>query len=50
MALEMMGEGRIRVEDMLTHKFLLKDYRKIIEVNINKNVSRAMKTAISFKM
>ena len=50
MALDMMEEGKIQVEDMLTHKFLLKDYRKMIEANINKNVSRAMKTAISFKM
>ena len=49
MALDMIGKGRIRVEEMLTHKFLLKDYRKMIEANINKNVSKAMKTAISFE-
>jgi len=43
-------EGRIHVEDMLTHQFLLKDYRKMVAVNINKNVSKAMKTAIRFEM
>ena len=49
MALDMMGEGRIRVDDMLTHKFRLKDYRKMIEANINKDASKAIKTAISFE-
>jgi (R,R)-butanediol dehydrogenase/meso-butanediol dehydrogenase/diacetyl reductase len=49
MALDMMGEGRIEVEDMLTHKFSLKNYLKMIEVNINKSISKAMKTAVSFE-
>jgi threonine dehydrogenase-like Zn-dependent dehydrogenase len=48
MALDMMENGRIQVEDMLTHKFLLKDYRNMIAANMNKNVSKAMKTAVSF--
>jgi threonine dehydrogenase-like Zn-dependent dehydrogenase len=48
-ALEMMEEGRIQVADMLTHQFPLEDYRKMIEVNINKNTSKAMKTAIRFE-
>jgi len=49
MALEMMGQGRIEVGDMLTHQFPLTDYRKMIEVNIHKNTSKAMKTAIRFE-
>ncbi|MBW2168617.1 MAG: alcohol dehydrogenase, partial [Deltaproteobacteria bacterium] len=49
MALEMMGEGKIQVEDMLTHKFPLEDYRKMIKVNVNKTAGRAIKTAVSFE-
>ncbi|MCJ7686147.1 MAG: hypothetical protein MUO68_17830, partial [Desulfobacteraceae bacterium] len=49
MALEMMGEGKIQVEDMLTHKFRLEDYRKMIEVNMTKTANKAIKTAVSFE-
>lgn len=49
MALEMMEEGKIQVEDMLTHKFPLEDYRKMIEVNVNKTAGRAIKTAVCFE-
>ena len=49
MALEMMGEGKIQVEDMLTHRFPLQDYRKMIEVNMTKTVNRAIKTAVTFE-
>lgn len=48
MALDMMGEGKIQVEDMLTHTFPIEDYRRMIEVNTNKNAHRAIKTAVSF--
>ncbi|MBW1782610.1 MAG: hypothetical protein JRL30_17930 [Deltaproteobacteria bacterium] len=49
MALDMMKDGRIEVEDMLTHTFHLEDYREMIAVNINKNTSKAMKTAMRFE-
>ena len=49
MALEMIGDNKIQVEDMLTHKFPLKDYRKMIEVNMNKTANRAIKTAVTFE-
>jgi (R,R)-butanediol dehydrogenase / meso-butanediol dehydrogenase / diacetyl reductase len=49
MALEMMNEGKIRLEDMLTHTFPLQDYRKMIQVNLNKDASRAIKTAVRFE-
>ncbi len=48
MALDMMGEGKIRVEDMLTHFFPLQDYRKMIAVNMHKTANRAIKTAVRF--
>jgi len=34
---------------MLTHKFPLEDYRKMIKVNVNKTAGRAIKTAVSFE-
>ena len=40
---------KVRVDDMLTHKFPLEQYRELIEVNVKKGVHRAMKTAVSFK-
>jgi threonine dehydrogenase-like Zn-dependent dehydrogenase len=49
MALEMMEEGAIRVEDMVTHKFPLEEYSKMIEANISKTAARAIKTAVCFE-
>lgn len=49
MALEMMACGRIHVDDMLTHKFPLRDYRKMIAVNRDKTAHKAIKTAVSFE-
>jgi threonine dehydrogenase-like Zn-dependent dehydrogenase len=49
MALEFIAEKRVRVNDMLTHKFRIEDYRKMIEVNIRKKPNKAIKTAISFE-
>ncbi|MRR17421.1 MAG: alcohol dehydrogenase [Deltaproteobacteria bacterium] len=49
MALDLISSGKITVEDMLTHKFPLAQYREMIEVNVNKEASQAMKTAISFE-
>jgi (R,R)-butanediol dehydrogenase / meso-butanediol dehydrogenase / diacetyl reductase len=49
MALEFIAEKRVRVDDMLTHKFRIEDYRKMIEVNIRKTPNKAIKTAISFE-
>jgi len=48
MALDMMGTGKIRVEDMLTHTFPLQEYRKMVEINITKTTHRAIKTAVRF--
>jgi (R,R)-butanediol dehydrogenase/meso-butanediol dehydrogenase/diacetyl reductase len=49
MALDLISSGKIRVDDMITHKFPLEKYRELIEVNVNKGGHRAMKTAVSFE-
>lgn len=49
MALEWILSQKIHVEDMLTHKFPIEQYRKLIEVNVKKDANRAMKTAVSFE-
>jgi len=48
MALEMMGRGDTRVEDMLTHKFAIDEYQEMIEVSLQKDRYQAIKTAIAF--
>jgi (R,R)-butanediol dehydrogenase/meso-butanediol dehydrogenase/diacetyl reductase len=47
-ALDMMSEGRVHVEDMLTHTFPLKDYQRMVEINMDKTAHRAIKTAVRF--
>jgi (R,R)-butanediol dehydrogenase/meso-butanediol dehydrogenase/diacetyl reductase len=49
MALQMMEEGAIGLEDMVTHKFPLEEYSKMIEANINKTAARAIKTVVYFE-
>ena len=47
-ALELMGSGRIRTEDLVTHKFSIEEYVDMIEVNLNKSKNKAVKTVVSF--
>ena len=49
MALDLISSKIIQEEDMLTHKFPLEKYRELIEVNVKKDINRAMKTAVSFE-
>jgi (R,R)-butanediol dehydrogenase/meso-butanediol dehydrogenase/diacetyl reductase len=49
MSLDLMASKKIRVDDMLTHKFPLEKYKEMIEVNLNKEAKRAIKTAVSFE-
>jgi len=49
MALDLISSKKTQVDDMLTHKFPLEKYRELIDVNVNKDVNRAMKTAVSFE-
>ncbi|MGD2269672.1 MAG: alcohol dehydrogenase catalytic domain-containing protein [Desulfobacterales bacterium] len=47
-ALDMVREGKINLNDMLTHRFYLENFREMIEVNLDKNKHKAVKTAVSF--
>ncbi len=48
-ALDLIASKKVQVDDMLTHKFPLEKYREMIDVNLHKEGSRAMKTAFSFE-
>lgn len=47
-ALDMVGEGKIELDGMITHKFDLENYEKMIEVNLAKEKHTAVKTTVSF--
>ena len=48
MALEMVKNGEVFLEDMITHTFTIDNYRELIEVSMNKGAHRAIKTAVKF--
>ena len=48
MALDLMENGSVRVDDMLTHTFPIEGYRELIGVNMAKARHRAIKTAVKF--
>jgi (R,R)-butanediol dehydrogenase/meso-butanediol dehydrogenase/diacetyl reductase len=39
---------RVALDEMITHRFRLEDYKEMIEVNMNKAKHEAVKTVISF--
>jgi len=47
-AMDLMKRGKIRAEMLVTHKFKLKDYKQMIEVNLDKQKFKAMKTIVTF--
>ncbi len=47
-ALDLLKEQKVRVEDMLTHTFPIESYRELIGVNMAKARHRAIKTAVRF--
>jgi threonine dehydrogenase-like Zn-dependent dehydrogenase len=49
MAIDLISSKNILVDDMLTHKFPLEEYRELIDVNVKKEANQAMKTTISFE-
>jgi threonine dehydrogenase-like Zn-dependent dehydrogenase len=49
MSLDLIASGKVKVDDMLTHKFPLEKYTEMIGVNLDKEAHRAMKTAFSFE-
>jgi len=48
MALELMDSHKVHVEDMLTHKFSIENYKELISTNMSKTRHQAIKTAIRF--
>jgi (R,R)-butanediol dehydrogenase/meso-butanediol dehydrogenase/diacetyl reductase len=47
-AIELVKKKKVMLDEMVTHRFRLEDYREMIEVNMNKAKHRAVKTVISF--
>lgn len=47
-ALDLMQQGKIQAENLVTHKFAIEDYEQMIEVNLNKGQHKALKTVVSF--
>ncbi len=47
-AMDLMNQDKIQAENIVTHKFALEDYEQMIEVNLNKQKHRAMKTIVAF--
>ncbi len=47
-ALELMKQKKIKADMLVTHKFRLEDYRRMIRVNLNKGKHHAMKTVVAF--
>lgn len=48
-ALELMEQGKINADILVTHTFGLADYRQMIEVNMNKARHQIMKTVVAFE-
>ena len=48
-ALEMIAEGALHPEPLVTHRFAIDNYRDMIAVNLDKRTHEAMKTVVSFK-
>jgi (R,R)-butanediol dehydrogenase/meso-butanediol dehydrogenase/diacetyl reductase len=47
-AIRLAQQKKVRLEPMITHAFALKDYRKMIEVNLHKGKYKAIKTVVAF--
>jgi len=47
-AIDYVMEKRVDLESMVTHTFSLKDFRRMIKVNLNKPYHRAVKTVVAF--
>ena len=48
LAIDYVKQKRVDLDSMVTHTFLIEDYRKMIEVNLNKQKNRAVKTVVTF--
>ena len=48
LAMDMMARRLIAAEKLITHRFRLEDYRRMIKINMNKGRHRAMKSIVEF--
>jgi threonine dehydrogenase-like Zn-dependent dehydrogenase len=48
MAIDLAREKKVELASMVTHTYTLKDYKKMIHVNLDKTKHRAVKTVVSF--
>ncbi|MDM7999678.1 MAG: alcohol dehydrogenase catalytic domain-containing protein [Dehalococcoidia bacterium] len=49
MAIDLIKNRKVSVEQMVTHTFRIEDYRAMITVNLHKQRHKAVKTALSFE-
>ena len=47
-ALDLVRERKVELDDMITHRFELDNFEEMIEVNLSKEKHKAVKTAVSF--
>lgn len=47
-AISLVHEGKVILDGMVSHAFYLQDFEKMIEVNLNKEKYKAVKTVVSF--
>jgi len=47
-AIDLVNEGKVDLAPMVTHKFALVDFKKMIETNLDKERHRAVKTMVTF--
>jgi threonine dehydrogenase-like Zn-dependent dehydrogenase len=48
MAIDLIRQKQVDLGAMVTHQYHLKDYKKMIDVNLNKPKHRAVKTIVNF--
>ena len=48
--LDLMKNGKIQADTLVTHKFRLEEYERMIKANLNKEANRAMKTVVTFNV
>jgi threonine dehydrogenase-like Zn-dependent dehydrogenase len=47
-AIDLVDEKKIPLADMITHQFVLDDFKKMIETNLDKDRHHAIKTVVTF--
>jgi threonine dehydrogenase-like Zn-dependent dehydrogenase len=47
-AIDLVRRRKIDLGSLVTHRFALEDYRRMIEVNLNKAKHKAVKTVVTF--